>query len=1133
VLIAENSYLGDQAFAAKLARLEADLLGDGWHVRRHDVSRNDSVTSVKALIKADYDADPANVKAAFLFGHVPVPYSGLLAPDGHLDHEGAWPADVYYGDMDGDWSDVLIDFANPGQHARSNTLGDGKYDPVFLPSDVELMVGRVDLANMPAFPLGEKELLMQYLEKDHNYRYKLLTAEMRGLIDDNFGDYAGAEYAVNGWRNFGPLVGGANTSELDWFGTLASQTYTWAYGCGPGWGTSACGIGCTAGSELSPNPWCAPDCANNNFVDKDCKAAFTMLFGSYFGDWDTQDNFMRAPLCCPTLGLSCCWAGEPAWFYHHMALGETLGFSTRLSQNNDGSLYVSPFTINSARQIHVALMGDPTLRLHVVAPPSNLTLNRLNETSPVNLGWTPSVEPVLGYNVYRSPSPRGPFILLNSEGPLQGTSFQAPAHTDHSYMVRAVKIENYSLSGSYSNVSQGVIATLPGPVAPVILTQPTSQNITAGANPAPPATQRLSAVRTAAFTVDAYGTDASGAVNLNFQWIKNGNTIAGATGPAYALNNVGDDAAGSYAVVISNPSGTITSTPATLFIHHAPAIQDDVYTISEGTTATFDVFSNDSGENPLTLLGLRSSLEPVPGTTSASPGAGLLLLSSGQGTVQYTPRPGFYGDDSFDYLVTDGQADALGTVSVHVNDTSLAHNLSQFGLAGTDISFTSGASRVLADGRWELSSGGGDPNSDAGHFESESRTGDFFVVARINALEGIEGFGTAGVMIRDGLGNGASYAYIGASDSDTYLYGFRESYRYGVRESGNGPEAFADVSSPAVSFPDAWVGLRRQGNQITRFISTNGADWTQVADQIALTSLPPTVKVGLFFAADGSSPRTIITDYQVRPILEAWQFVNGKFHFQISGGPSTGAAAIEGSTSLTPGTWTSLGTVSFSSGSAVFEDPLAINPSYPYYRFYRAKVGSIRSGNAIGFVEIAAAPGYMLIANQLNNGGNTPVEIFAATAVPNNTSVLKYDPVYSYYAEAAFIDSAWEGDPMTIAPGEGVWFHNPSSSAVTINFAGEIPQGILVSAVPSGWSIASSAVPQTGPLDALLGYVPTEGDAIELYNPASQSYSIFDYVDGAWEGDGGGLAPVPKVGESFEVNSSTSKSWFRSFSVWP
>ena len=107
LLVVDNTYAANMA--SELARLQQDLVGDGWTVIRLNVNRNDAVTSVKAQIKAQYTADPANVKCVFLFGHVPVPYSGDIVPDGHApNHQGAWPCDGYYGDMDGTWTDNSV-----------------------------------------------------------------------------------------------------------------------------------------------------------------------------------------------------------------------------------------------------------------------------------------------------------------------------------------------------------------------------------------------------------------------------------------------------------------------------------------------------------------------------------------------------------------------------------------------------------------------------------------------------------------------------------------------------------------------------------------------------------------------------------------------------------------------------------------------------------------------------------------------------------------------------------------------------------------------------------------------------------------------------------------------------------------
>lgn len=425
------------ALATELARLASDLAGDGWVVLRHDVARTETVPNVKRIVLTEYARDPANVRAVFLFGHVPVPYAGATAPDGHGNHYGAWPADLFYGDVDGIWTDdANYDSTVAGR--QHNVAGDGKYDQTSSPSPVDLEVGRVDLANMPAFaPKTELDLLRQYLDKDHNFRQKAITAQARGLIDDNFGYFGGEAFASSGWRNFSAFFGPANVSALDFFTTLATQSYLWAYGCGGGNFTGAGGVGSTS-----------------NFVTTDTKTVFTMLFGSYFGDWDVSNDFLRAPLATTTYGLTDAWSGRPVWYFHHMGLGHEIGYSAKATQNNSG-VYWGAW----GPAIHVALMGDPTLRMHVVAPPTSVIATPAG--GGVSLSWTASPDASVGYHVYRATEPGGPFTRVNVAAPVVGTTFTdaavaaLPAGT-YTYAVRALRVETSS-SGSYYNASQAAL----------------------------------------------------------------------------------------------------------------------------------------------------------------------------------------------------------------------------------------------------------------------------------------------------------------------------------------------------------------------------------------------------------------------------------------------------------------------------------------------------------------------------------------------------------------------------------------------------------------------------------------------------------------------------------------------------
>ena len=70
ILVVDNSF--SSSLSNELARLQSDLTGDGWSVVRRDVGRNDTPQNVKSVITAAYQADTNNVKAVFLFGHVPI-----------------------------------------------------------------------------------------------------------------------------------------------------------------------------------------------------------------------------------------------------------------------------------------------------------------------------------------------------------------------------------------------------------------------------------------------------------------------------------------------------------------------------------------------------------------------------------------------------------------------------------------------------------------------------------------------------------------------------------------------------------------------------------------------------------------------------------------------------------------------------------------------------------------------------------------------------------------------------------------------------------------------------------------------------------------------------------------------------
>jgi len=125
--------------------------------------------------------------------------------------------------------------------------------------------------------------------------------------------------------------------------------------------------------------------------------------------------------------------------------------------------------------------------------------------------------------------------------------------------------------------------TTPSATAPTISAQPGSVSVVSG--------------NTATFTVTAAGT-----APLTYQWQKNGTAVTGATAASYTTpaESVSDNGA-TFAVVVTNSSGSVTSANATL----------TVTATSANDVATFKNDVSRSGQNPsestLTLANVNSA----------------------------------------------------------------------------------------------------------------------------------------------------------------------------------------------------------------------------------------------------------------------------------------------------------------------------------------------------------------------------------------------------------------------------------------------------------------------------------------------------------------------------------------------
>jgi hypothetical protein len=441
ILVLDTSITNQIDYA--IERLKEDLHKDGYFVTEIEVDQNDDVADVKSKIVAVYNDTVIDYSSALILGHVPVPYSGNLYPDAHLDHQGAWPTDLFYADIDGNWTDQFVNNTDARDPRNHNVPFDGKYDNSTVPSTLELEIGRVDFHSMSQLRITEENLLLKYLDKNHVFRSRGWIPERRGLMDEgSFANSSSDEgFGQSAPRAMIPLVDRHNFFVRDYFSSMENDSYLWSYGQGAGSYTSCNGVGTT-----------------RDFDSIEVQSVFTMLFGSYFGDYDRANNLMRASLGSGKI-LTCSWSSSrPIWYYHHMAMGYPIGFSAKRSVNKENlynSINFGPsFPTNQG--VHNVLLGDPTLRAFYLRAPGRLSSIPVGRGE-IQFSW-PWLGPQLeGYNLYRRDFDGFHYEKVN-DSIITGTRYIDTVPSGRFiYLVRGVALET-TATGSYLNEGPGALA---------------------------------------------------------------------------------------------------------------------------------------------------------------------------------------------------------------------------------------------------------------------------------------------------------------------------------------------------------------------------------------------------------------------------------------------------------------------------------------------------------------------------------------------------------------------------------------------------------------------------------------------------------------------------------------------------
>lgn len=829
--------------APEIAQLTDDLVADGWTVQPISAPRTGTPLATKALVTAAYNADSANVKALYILGHVPVPYSGAIYPDGHYpDHCGAWPADGYYGDMNGSWTDTTVNVTVAGRTQNKNVPGDGKFDQSNLPSALELQVGRVDMSAMQKAPsnvVSEAALLRRYLRKAHDFRYQqgaYAAIPRRALIRDGMGMATGEPFAAGGWAPAFTIVGEPPAAPAideaprdQWFAYAETNSYLWGSSNGGGSYEVSDGLGTTL-----------------EFGRKPSRVVFTSTFGSYFGDWDLPNDLMRAILAGnadgSSLGLACFWAGRPYYFMHPMGMGETIGYAMRISQNGgiSGGGNYTPGGYQFGG-VHTGLMGDPALRLHIVGPPRNLAATSAG--SQVALAWAASSEAnLLGYHVYRGATRAGPFTRLTAT-PQAGTSYTDAAVTagqSYAYLVRALKLESVP-GGSYYNLSQGALAAL---------------TVNAGATGAPPNPGALAVTVAGALTWTDNSSNETG-VRVERKTNAGGSyaPIATLAANAVSFTDAGPLTQGNvyyYRVVATSGAGdSPASNEATL---EAVAGYVELSTtrakVSRAAgTAQLPVERFGGSTGAITVNYTAEDSSAVAGTHFAAT-TGTLSWAAGETGIKNIPVP----------LLNSGSPQQARQFRLSLNTATGGAGIGQFSSMEVLIedptatlaapwsqeilgTLTDYSPAVSAEGGLGSTTMGGANLSSAATSESgqsiyQPRTGDGQLTAFVPATSPLQYQARMAVMVRNAASNGG--AVMAATVTSDTSAGVGSSF---IWRTGQGANSTVTGAATAQTTP-RWIRIARAGNTFSSQASADGTTWTTLG--AANVTMAATAQWGLF-----------------------------------------------------------------------------------------------------------------------------------------------------------------------------------------------------------------------------------------------------------------------------------------------
>jgi len=187
-------------------------------------------------------------------------------------------------------------------------------------------------------------------------------------------------------------------------------------------------------------------------------------------------------------------------------------------------------------------------------------------------------------------------------------------------------------------------------------------------------------------------------------------------------------------------------------------------------------------------------------------------------------------------------------------------------LLGNDVGnpLLAGSTVPAGPNAYDLAAGGEDiwGSNDQFHFAHETVSGDFVCRVRVEAVQPVNLYTKAGIMVRTGLEADAAHVFYLVFPTNAPRNNNLGGYESQSRSSSGAPciafypkDSGAEAGAFPVVFPHGWLKVARSGNLFEFWTGQNGSEWRSYGKIVV--KLPRKVLVGL--AVTSHSPDALCT----------------------------------------------------------------------------------------------------------------------------------------------------------------------------------------------------------------------------------------------------------------------------------